>query len=124
MQREQILSNYPEWRVREDIPLEVKDVSSFALHSLTTREKEIIHHDATGLVEMLRLGHYSALEVTIAYCKVGYSIQHLIRFHSFTFLLGSNGSPGLDQVCKLPSVKIDDIFLTVYSLKLPDRGSI
>ncbi|GJJ13237.1 hypothetical protein Clacol_007488 [Clathrus columnatus] len=77
MQREKILSNYLAWRVREDIPLEIKNVSSYALHALTDREKGIINQDATGLAEMLRFGHYSALEVTTAYCKVATAAQDL-----------------------------------------------
>lgn len=68
--REQILAAHQNWRLKEPVPVMLKDVSALALTELTDREREIVHLDATDLVLGLRNSQYSAVEVTIAFCKV------------------------------------------------------
>jgi amidase len=72
VKREQILAAHQNWRLKEPVPSTMEDVSTLALKELTDREREIVHLDATDLVLSLRNGHYSAVEVTIAFCKVCY----------------------------------------------------
>lgn len=64
------LDRWHEWRLKEVVPEATKDVSKFTLSRLTVREFEIVHHDATALVEHLRNRVYSAVEVLTAFCKV------------------------------------------------------
>lgn len=72
--REQILAAHQNWRLKEVVPATVTDVSALALTELTAREQEIVHLDATDLALALRVRQYSAVEVTIAYCKVCYRL--------------------------------------------------
>ena len=70
--REQILIAHQDWRLQAPVPATLKDVSALSLTELTDLEREIVHLDATDLVLALRNGRYSAVEVTIAFCKVCY----------------------------------------------------
>ena len=73
--REQILAAHQDWRLKEVVPATVTDVSTLALTALTSREREIVKLDATDLLHSLRSGGYSAVEVAIAFCKVGFRLQ-------------------------------------------------
>ncbi|KAF8527413.1 amidase signature domain-containing protein [Hysterangium stoloniferum] len=77
MKREQILSRYQDWRLQGPVPPTINDVSPLAVSLLTEREREIVNSDATDLVMSLRASHYSAVEVTTAFCKVATVAQDL-----------------------------------------------
>lgn len=70
LKREQALSEHQDWRLKSPVSFTVKDVSSMAVIPLTERERQIVESDATDLVNALQTRHYSALEVSVAFCKV------------------------------------------------------
>lgn len=75
--REAILAQRPHWRLEEQVPASVQDVSSLPVSGLTPREREIVHSDATALVDALRERRYTALEVVRAFCHVATVAQDL-----------------------------------------------
>lgn len=75
--REAVLDQWPEWRLDQEVPNSVLDVSSLPTSCLTAREREIVHSDATALVEALRERQYTAIEVTEAFCHAAAIAQGL-----------------------------------------------
>jgi amidase len=75
--RAAILARWPQWRMEQEVPNSVLDVSRLPTARLTQREREIVHEDATALVEALRERRYTALEVTKAFCHVAAIAQCL-----------------------------------------------
>ncbi|EKM61669.1 uncharacterized protein PHACADRAFT_248414 [Phanerochaete carnosa HHB-10118-sp] len=75
--REAILARWPDWHLKKQVPDSALDVSSLPVSGLTPREREIVHHDATSLVEALRERRYTAVEVTRAFCHVATIAQGL-----------------------------------------------
>ncbi|TFK56852.1 amidase [Heliocybe sulcata] len=75
--REVLLNARPQWRLKEPVPQSAADVSQLSVSQLTEREKEIVHCDATSLVERLASRRYTAVEVTRAFCHVATISQAL-----------------------------------------------
>lgn len=75
--REAILTQWPDWHLKEQVPASTLDVSSLPISQLTPRERAIVHHDATALVEAIRERRYTAVEVTRAFCHVATVAQGL-----------------------------------------------
>ncbi|KAI0783311.1 amidase [Abortiporus biennis] len=77
--RHALLAEWPEWHLKADsIPdSSVKDVSKVPVSQLTQRENEIVHQDATSLVEKLRDRQYTAVEVFKAFAHVATIAQEL-----------------------------------------------
>lgn len=61
------LNRHPAFRLHESIPATQKDVSGIALTSVTSRQREILQHDATSLAAAIQDRHYTAVEVVEAY---------------------------------------------------------
>lgn len=69
--RAALLDEWPEWQLRAGAPpADVLDVSALPTSQLTYREREIVHLDATALVEAIAARRYSATEVARAFCHV------------------------------------------------------
>lgn len=83
--RERRLAKHPDWRLLTPITDACKDVRDICLSKLTPREEEIVHRDATALVKLLGLQHYTSVEVTIAFCKVATLAQDLTNCLTETF---------------------------------------
>jgi amidase len=62
-----ILARFPQWRLKESVPATQTDVSCVHLSELSSREREIISHDATALVQYIRSSRYTAVEIAEAY---------------------------------------------------------
>ena len=75
--RQAILDQYPQWKLREPVPANVTDISHLPISQLTIREREIVCQDATSLVEALRDRRYTSVEVTTAFCHVAAVAQGL-----------------------------------------------
>ncbi|KZT27702.1 amidase [Neolentinus lepideus HHB14362 ss-1] len=75
--REALLNTRPQWRLKAPVPESAKDVSHLSISQLTDREKEIVHCDATSLVQRLASRRYTAVEVIHAYCHVATISQEL-----------------------------------------------
>ncbi|KAI8981140.1 general amidase GmdA [Trametes punicea] len=76
-EREQRLSRYPEWRLKQEVSPGLTDVSSIPISRLTHRERDIVHLDATALAEAIRERRYTAVEVIEAFCHVATVAQDL-----------------------------------------------
>ncbi|KAI0363623.1 amidase [Pilatotrama ljubarskyi] len=76
-EREQRLSRRPQWRLKQQVPPELTDVSGLPTSQLTPREYEIVHLDATALAEAIRERRYTAVEVLEAFCHVATIAQDL-----------------------------------------------
>lgn len=76
-QRQSLLDRWPEWRLKQPVPGSVTDVSTVPTSQLTPREYEIVHQDATSLVERLRSRQYTAVEVIKAFCHVAAVAQEV-----------------------------------------------
>ena len=83
--REAILAQYPDWRpdLSKGIP---DDVSSWSISRLSPREVKIVRFDATGLLERIHKGVYSAVEVATAYSKAAIAAQDLTNCLSEIFI--------------------------------------
>ncbi|KAI0081079.1 amidase [Panus rudis PR-1116 ss-1] len=75
--REGKLNQFPEWKLREVPPETMKDVSNIPKFHLASKENEIVHLDATALVEAIRARRYTALEVTKAFGHAATIAQQL-----------------------------------------------
>ncbi|KAL6307698.1 amidase [Sparassis latifolia] len=75
--RQVLLDQYREWHLPQRIPISRKDVSTIPTSQLSPREFEIVHQDATSLVQHLRNRRYTAVEVTRAFCHVATVAQEL-----------------------------------------------
>ncbi|EPQ60254.1 acetamidase [Gloeophyllum trabeum ATCC 11539] len=75
--RDALLGRNAQWCLKEDVPEHIKDVSQVLQAHLTEREKEIVHCDATSLVERLASRRYTATEVIKAHCHVATISQAL-----------------------------------------------
>ena len=75
--RAAILRQWPEWQLEQEVSNSVLDVSQLPTSRLTPREREIVHHDATALVQALRERQYTATEVIKAFCHVATIAQGL-----------------------------------------------
>lgn len=75
--RQALLDRWPQWRLKEQVPQSRTDVSALPTSQLTPREHEIVHQDATSLVESLRSRRYTAVEVLKAFCHVATIAQGL-----------------------------------------------
>lgn len=76
--RAALLHEWPDWHLQEGLPPDsVLDVSRLPTSQLSSREREIVHHDATSLVQALRERRYTAVEVTKAFCHVATVAQSL-----------------------------------------------
>ena len=76
-EREQRLAQRPEWRLQQQVPPGLTDVSALPTSQLTPREREIVHLDATALAEAIRARRYTAVEVLQAFCHVATIAQDL-----------------------------------------------
>ncbi|KAH9951008.1 amidase [Amylocystis lapponica] len=76
-ERQARLDRWPQWRLRDHVPDDRRDVSMLPTSQLTPREHEIVHLDATSLVEFLRNRRYTAVEVLTAFCHVATIAQGL-----------------------------------------------
>lgn len=74
--REQILSQYPDWRpiLPKDIPA---DLSKLILSRLTPEEYRIVHLDATSLVELIAARQLTAVQTLLAFAKTAVAAQDL-----------------------------------------------
>ena len=72
-----------EWRLPADkqLPETQADVSGFVTQSgwFTPREIEIMETDTGTILEYLRGGKWSSVEVTRVFCKVAAAAQELVR---------------------------------------------
>ncbi|KZT08664.1 amidase [Laetiporus sulphureus 93-53] len=75
--RQARLRQWPHWQLKEAVPNSITDVSNVPTSQLTAREHEIVHQDATSLVERLRDRRYTAVEVLEAFCHVATIAQDL-----------------------------------------------
>lgn len=75
--RQALLDRWPEWRLKEEVPDSTADVSYLPTMQLSEREYEIVHQDATSLVERIRDRRYTSTEVLRAFCHVALIAQGL-----------------------------------------------
>ncbi|CAL1694527.1 unnamed protein product [Somion occarium] len=75
--RKALLDQWPDWHLQEVTPESIKDISKIPISHLTAREYEIVHLDATGLVEAIRDRRYTSIEVLWAFCHVATIAQDL-----------------------------------------------
>ncbi|KZT72884.1 amidase [Daedalea quercina L-15889] len=75
--RQALLDRWPEWRLKEEVPESTTDVANLPTSQLTAREYEIVHLDATSLVEYIRDQRYTSTEVLKAFCHVAVIAQRL-----------------------------------------------
>lgn len=75
--RQALLDRWPEWRLKEEVPDSTTDVSDLPTSQLSGREYEIVHLDATSLVERIRDRRYTSTEVLKAFCHVALIAQGL-----------------------------------------------
>lgn len=75
--RQALLDRWPEWRLKEEVPDSTKDVSNLPTSQLSQREYDIVHLDATSLVERIRDRRYTSTEVLKAFCHVALIAQGL-----------------------------------------------
>ncbi|CDO73100.1 hypothetical protein BN946_scf185007.g154, partial [Trametes cinnabarina] len=76
-EREGRLAKRPEWRLKQQVPPELTDVSSLPTSQLTPRERDVVGLDATALAEAIRTRRYTAVEVIRAFCHVATIAQDL-----------------------------------------------
>lgn len=81
--RQSILNAIPQkWRLKDPIPpaTELRDVTGdYIRQFLTDREIEITEKDAVDIVAQTSTGHWSALEVTEAFCHRAALAHQLVR---------------------------------------------
>ncbi|KAH9929662.1 amidase [Fomitopsis serialis] len=75
--RQVLLDQWPEWRLKEEVPESMTDVSALPTSQLSAREYAIVHLDATSLVERIRDRRYTSTEVLKAFCHVATIAQQL-----------------------------------------------
>ncbi|OSD06208.1 amidase [Trametes coccinea BRFM310] len=76
-EREGRLAKRPEWRLKQQVPPELADVSKLPTSQLTQRERDIVGLDATALAEAIRTRQYTAVEVIQSFCHVATIAQDL-----------------------------------------------
>ncbi len=69
------LAAFPEWHLKQTVSDAVLDVTGITWSELTSREQEIVNHDATALAQAIRERQYTAVEVIKAFCHVA-TIAH------------------------------------------------
>lgn len=88
--RQAILDAIPEkWRLKDSIPsaTEQRDVTgSYIQQFLSNREIEITETDAVDIAAQTSSGHWSALEVTEAFCHRA-ALAHQLVFRKTTDML-------------------------------------
>jgi amidase len=82
--RENVLSKYADWRIK--VPQGTTDVSQLVSAKLTNKERNIIHCDATALVDLIRKKIYTAVEVLTAFAKVAVVAQDATNCLSEIFI--------------------------------------
>lgn len=75
--RQALLDQRPQWKLQQEVPESVRDVSGIPSSQLSHREWEIVQQDATSLVKLLRNRRYTAVEVLKAFCHVATIAQGL-----------------------------------------------
>jgi amidase len=75
--RQAALEAWPEWQLKHAVADDILDVTEITTSELSQREFEIVHLDATALVEALRNRRYTAVEVIKAFCHVATIAQQL-----------------------------------------------
>ncbi|CCM00023.1 uncharacterized protein FIBRA_02049 [Fibroporia radiculosa] len=77
LDRQALLDRWPQWRLGADVPDSRTDISPLPTSQLTGREREIVHQDASALVDHIRDRRYSAVEVLKAFCHAATIAQGL-----------------------------------------------
>lgn len=75
--RELILAEHPEWRLKKPVGEDVKNVKSIPIMELSSREADIVRCDATLLLSRIEKRQYTSLEVAEAYCHAATIAQEL-----------------------------------------------
>lgn len=75
--REAILNQYPQWRLRSILPPERRNVSKVLYDELSPAELEIVQCDATGIVDGIREHRFTSTQVIEAHCHTAIIAQDL-----------------------------------------------
>jgi amidase len=95
-EQERSLAGFSDLRLKQTVPNDQADVSSVMLSELSARELEIVHHDATALVDFLRARRYTAVEVAKAHFHAAVVAHDLTNCLSEIFL-----EEGLERAAEL-----------------------
>ena len=77
-QRREIFERWAVWHLPDGThDSSITDVSAIPVSHLTSREREIVSQDVTGLAQSIRKRHFTAVEVIKAFCHVATIAQQV-----------------------------------------------